>query len=460
MSDTAVHVESISKRYRIGRKQEAYQTLRETIARAVAMPIRSLVSPIRRSSANERHTWALRDVSFDIQRGEVTGIIGRNGAGKTTLLKVLSRITEPTQGSAEVYGRVGSLLEVGAGFHPELTGRENAYLNGVILGMTKKEIDRKFDEIVHFAEVEKFIDTPVKHYSSGMHMRLAFAVAAHLESEILLVDEVLAVGDVLFQKKCLGKMGNVARQGRTVLFVSHNMGAVRSLCTRGLCLDDGRVIYAGPIADCIENYFRTIGAFRSANGDGKAPLGGNSCFGPLSVGGNSDNSIHSADPFELSTTLRIGENVSGFSINCVLEDMHGRRVFRIREDSKSLSQDRRGLAHFAESSEQNVPVPCSAQDRRGLAHFAESSEQNVPVPFSAPMGFGLIAPGCYEVRVWLPPLWLVPGTYSVYFKVKFWGDYGPAKQVSDKFPLDVDGAHSAADAILRPQARWSMQPLS
>jgi lipopolysaccharide transport system ATP-binding protein len=200
----------------------------------------------------------LRDVSFEIQRGEVVGIIGRNGAGKSTLLKILSRITEPTEGYAEIYGRVGSLLEVGTGFHPELTGRENIFLNGAILGMKRGEIESKFDEIVQFAEIEKFIDTPVKHYSSGMYVRLAFSVAAHLEPEILLVDEVLAVGDVAFQRKCLGKMENVASQGRTVLFVSHNMGLVQTLCTHGIFLDGGTVVKEGAIGDTIDTYLGTL----------------------------------------------------------------------------------------------------------------------------------------------------------------------------------------------------------
>jgi lipopolysaccharide transport system ATP-binding protein len=204
------------------------------------------------------HIWALKGVSLGIKRGEVVGIIGRNGAGKTTLLKVLSRITEPTEGWAEIRGRVRSLLEVGTGFHPELTGRENIYLNGAILGMRKGEINRKFDEIVYFAEIEKFIDTPVKRYSSGMYVRLAFAVAAHLEPEILLVDEVLAVGDVAFQKKCLGKMGDVATEGRTVLFVSHNMAAVENLCQKGVLLDGGKVVMQANINSVIQHYLKTI----------------------------------------------------------------------------------------------------------------------------------------------------------------------------------------------------------
>src|SRR5436189_720888 len=201
--------------------------------------------------------WALKDVSFEVKQGEVVGIIRRNGAGKSTLLKILNRITEPTSGGADVYGRVGALLEVGTGFHPELTGRENVFLNGAILGMSRAEIRKKFDEIVAFAEVEKFLDTPVKRYSSGMYVRLAFAVAAHLEPEILIVDEVLAVGDVQFQKKCLGKMGEVAHGGRTVLFVSHNMTAIRALCEHGLLLDDGILVKSGTTEDAIRAYLQS-----------------------------------------------------------------------------------------------------------------------------------------------------------------------------------------------------------
>jgi lipopolysaccharide transport system ATP-binding protein len=239
MSDIAIQIDGLGKQFRIGTRDK-YPTFRAAITNAVLSPIRQL----RRGSAgNTAGTfWALRDVGFNVQRGDVVGIIGRNGAGKSTLLKVLSRITAPTEGSVCIAGRVGSLLEVGTGFHPELTGRENIYLNGAILGMKRGEIARKFDEIVAFSEIEKFLDTPVKHYSSGMYMRLAFAVAAHLEPEILVVDEVLAVGDAEFQKKCLGKMKDVGKSGRTVLFVSHNMNAIEQLCSGIVHLDRGKVV--------------------------------------------------------------------------------------------------------------------------------------------------------------------------------------------------------------------------
>ena len=245
MTDVAIRCEGLAKQYRIG-ERESYKTIRDVITDSFALPFRRLRSALRHSSngsasSEKPNIWALKDVSFEIRRGEVVGIIGRNGAGKSTLLKILSRITEPTRGHADMWGRLGSLLEVGTGFHPELTGRDNIFLNGAILGMRRAEIARKFDEIVAFAEVEKFIDTPVKHYSSGMYMRLAFAVAAHLETEILAVDEVLAVGDAPFQKKCLGKMSEVTSMGRTVLFVSHNMNAIEQLCKRVILLESGIV---------------------------------------------------------------------------------------------------------------------------------------------------------------------------------------------------------------------------
>jgi lipopolysaccharide transport system ATP-binding protein len=245
-----IKVENLSKQYRIGARQESFPTLRDSIANAFRAPL----AKFRRNGESANTIWALKDINFEVAPGEVVGVIGRNGAGKSTLLKILSRITEPTSGRADIYGRVGSLLEVGTGFHHELSGRENIYLNGAILGMKRNEIGRRFDEIVSFAEIENFIDTPVKHYSSGMYMRLAFAVAAHLEPEVLLVDEVLAVGDVGFQKKCLGKMRDVGRQGRTVLLVSHNMGAVLNLCERVILITNGQIQYEGETYEGVNSY--------------------------------------------------------------------------------------------------------------------------------------------------------------------------------------------------------------
>ncbi len=253
MSRPAVRTESLGKLYTLGERQDWYGTLRDRMGGVLASPLRALRGE-RDSSVGAATLWALRDVSFELQQGEVLGIIGRNGAGKSTLLKILSRITRPTAGWAQVRGRVGSLLEVGTGFHPELTGRENVFLNGAILGMPAEHIRRRFDEIVAFAELEQFLDTPVKRYSSGMYMRLAFSVAAHLEPDVLVVDEVLAVGDAAFQKKCLGKMEDVSREGRTVLFVSHNMPSVARLCDRALLLDRGRVVADGPAANVVGQY--------------------------------------------------------------------------------------------------------------------------------------------------------------------------------------------------------------
>ena len=261
MTDLAIRVENLGKQYKIGMAPERYRTLRDGLVQSVTAPFRylssiftrpSLEGPIRR--ANGERFWALHDVSFEVRKGQVLGVIGRNGAGKSTLLKILSRVTEPSSGYAEIHGRVGSLLEVGTGFHPELTGRENIYLNGAILGMKRSEIERKFEEIVAFSEVEKFIDTPVKRYSSGMYLRLAFAVAAHLEPEILVVDEVLAVGDAEFQRKCLGKMSDVAQEGRTVLFVSHNMSAILRLTEETIVLDKGGLVLRAPTTAAVDFY--------------------------------------------------------------------------------------------------------------------------------------------------------------------------------------------------------------
>jgi lipopolysaccharide transport system ATP-binding protein len=254
--DIAIRCENLGKRYQLG-SHEVYKTLRDALSAKLASAFQSGKSPVQNG-----YIWALDDVSLEIEKGEVVGIIGHNGAGKSTLLKILSRITKPTRGSAKINGRVGSLLEVGTGFHPELTGRENIFLNGAILGMRKSEIQRKFDEIVAFAEVEKFIDTPVKRYSSGMYVRLAFGVAVHLETEVLLVDEVLAVGDAQFQKKCFAKINEIRKDGRTILFVSHNMAAVRSICKEAVVLDRGRVVAKGEIDETIDEYLAQVSADR------------------------------------------------------------------------------------------------------------------------------------------------------------------------------------------------------
>ena len=254
---SVINVENLSKKYIIGhQKQERYTTLRDVLTNGAKQLADKLVHPfaVPQNDSTHEEFWALQGVSFDIKQGDRVGIIGRNGAGKSTLLKILSRITEPTSGKVSIKGRVSSLLEVGTGFHPELSGRENIYLNGAILGMSKAEIKKNFAEIVAFAEVEKFLDTPVKRYSSGMYIRLAFAVAAHLEPEILIVDEVLAVGDAQFQKKCLGKMNDVGREGRTILFVSHNVAAIKTLCSTGIVLKKGQLIFQGDVDEAVEQY--------------------------------------------------------------------------------------------------------------------------------------------------------------------------------------------------------------
>ena len=316
MTDIAIRVENLGKRYRIGRR-ERYRTLRDAITETAAAPFRWLTH----GTSEPDYIWALKGFSCEIPRGEVVGIIGCNGAGKSTLLKVLSRITEPTEGYAEIHGRVGSLLEVGTGFHPELTGRENVYLNGTILGMRRAEIAAKFDEIVSFAEIERFLDTPVKHYSSGMYMRLAFAVAAHLDPEILIVDEVLAVGDAQFQKKCLGKMEDVAAAGRTVVFVSHNMNAVQRLCSAAIVLDRGTVVATGTAVECVRRHLRTESQGSGIRKADLSPSPGVKRHGNgaarfesaelLSAAGDPISVVHFGQPVTVRLTVRTTRPLSG-----------------------------------------------------------------------------------------------------------------------------------------------------
>ncbi len=405
MSELAIRAEGLGKEYQIGAQQDGYQTIRENMMRMLKSPFSSATKAFRRSSTNS--FWALKDVSFDIKRGEVVGVIGRNGAGKSTLLKVLSRITEPTKGYADVHGRVGSLLEVGTGFHPELTGRENIFLNGAILGMKRREIERKFDEIVDFAEVENFIETPVKRYSSGMYLRLAFAVAAYLEPEILLVDEVLAVGDAAFQKKCLGRMEDVAGEGRTILFVSHNMGAIRSLCNKGIYLEGGQVADAGDLSQCISRYFQSVGALDSEDNRSESEKLREG-FGRISVSSASGATLDQAQGMTIRSKLKLEKEVNGFSLFCILEDMHGHQLFHLRQESTDLGID---------------------------DHVAGRE---------------------YGIEIKLPPMWLNPGLYSIYFKAIIWGERGGNRYVSDKFPLDIGGACGTTDAVLFPSADWKI----
>ena len=335
---TAVSVQHLSKRYRIGAAQNRfrYGLLRDVLVDVAMTPVRfarALTGKGVRGGSRASYIWALDDVSFELEEGKVLGIVGRNGAGKSTLLKILSRVTEPTKGLVTVRGRVGSLLEVGTGFHPELTGRENIYMNGAVLGMRRAEIDRKFDEIVAFSEVEQFVDTPVKRYSSGMYLRLAFAVAAHLEPEILVVDEVLAVGDAEFQKKCLGKMGDVAQEGRTVLFVSHNMSAILRLTQETIVLKQGRLLMRGPTQEAVDFY---LASGQADSGERKwepeeippsaAP------FKPISLRlkdarGKIVDTIRSTEPATVEWEYRLAAPVTGLRVGMYLSTMRGEYVF-------------------------------------------------------------------------------------------------------------------------------------
>ena len=330
MSDLAIKVEQLGKQYRIGLSPTRYRTLRESLVESINLPAR-----LKRRKNDEElgKIWALRNISFDVQKGKVLGVIGRNGAGKSTLLKILSRVTEPSEGFAEIRGQVGSLLEVGTGFHPELTGRENIFLNGAILGMNKTEIDAKFDQIVSFAEIEQFIDTPVKRYSSGMYLRLAFAVAAHLEPDILVVDEVLAVGDAEFQRRCLGKMSDVAKQGRTVLFVSHNMSAILRLTEEAILLDKGSLVLRAPTQEAVDYYMST----------GYAQTGQRlweadefpehaSPFRPIALrlcdqNGKIIDTVRSTEPITIKVEYQLHSPITGLRVGLYLMTTRGEYVF-------------------------------------------------------------------------------------------------------------------------------------
>jgi lipopolysaccharide transport system ATP-binding protein len=401
--EPAIRVEGLSKSYLIGEKRAWYPTLRDKLAHAVT----SAMTRSPKNGAGRSTMWALKDVSFEVAPGDVLGVIGRNGAGKSTLLKILSRITEPTDGFAEIRGRVGSLLEVGTGFHPELTGRENIYLNGAILGMRRKEVERQFDAIVSFAEVDRFIDTPVKHYSSGMYLRLAFAVAAHLEPEILLVDEVLAVGDAAFQKKCLGRMEDVANRGKTVLLVSHNMAAIQALCRSCLVIDQGRLAYQGDVVTAIEHYHRAIAA---------APEVGTAhhdvAFMDLSVNGSTGLAgmrVACDDPIRFEFSLAIRVPFSGFRLFAILQNAEGQALMHARVDARELPQ--------------------------------------------------ITEPGTYRVSLDVPPLWLRTGVYSLHAKLICDGLGFAARYVSDRLALAVDGPSDpgAIAGVLTPDVKWNVR---
>jgi lipopolysaccharide transport system ATP-binding protein len=463
MSDYIIKVENLGKRYRIHHgERERYTALRDVLARGAAAPLRwlrrqhgawsdkhgaesngngtnpqsapsvgsSLPAPGSLLPACEEF-WALRGVSFEVKQGEVLGIIGRNGAGKSTLLKILSRITEPTEGRVRIRGRVASLLEVGTGFHPELTGRENIYLNGAILGMRKVEIQRKFDEIVAFAEVEKFLDTPVKRYSSGMYVRLAFAVAAHLEPEILIVDEVLAVGDGEFQKKCLGKMKDVAGHGRTVLFVSHNMPAVSSLCSRAILVDAGRVRVSGAPADVVLRYYSTdqespaMVDFTKVN----RPIGDS--FGQLLSG-----AVRNA----------IGDICSDFSLDEPVTIEMRFRILVERESGKFFPYP---SLHFYSSGGECVFYTSPPNSQNGPLH-----------------------PGDYVAICHVPAQLLNTGSYFVGFglahcdngvHVNFYEANAVSFHVSEDMEQTIDrrnGYSGTIPGLLRPVLNWSITPKS
>jgi lipopolysaccharide transport system ATP-binding protein len=330
----AIRVENLSKCYQIGASAGGYRTLRESIVDAVQLPYRRLrrwlSGPAPEETALTTH-WALRDVSFEVQPGEIIGIIGPNGAGKSTLLKILSRITEPTSGRAELRGRVNSLLEVGTGFHSELTGRENIYMNGAILGMTRREIDRKFDDIVAFSEIGKFLDTPAKRYSSGMYIRLAFAVAAHLDAELLVVDEVLAVGDSSFQKKCLDRIRSLGQSGATVLFVSHNMGTVASLCHRALILEHGSMVGEGPAREQVSRYLSTLRERTGTDLAERTDRTGNGAARVVAIRlldgrGQPCDSVLAGEPLTIRFVYRAPGPLPSVEIFAWLNDDHGNRV--------------------------------------------------------------------------------------------------------------------------------------
>jgi lipopolysaccharide transport system ATP-binding protein len=418
MSNYAIEAEGIGKRYVIGTAAERHDTLVNVIAHAAKSPLRAL----RRRELDETNSfWALRDVSFALKQGEVLGVVGRNGAGKSTLLKVLSRITEPTRGRAQIRGRVGALLEVGTGFHPELTGRENVFLNGSILGMDMDVIKRRFDEIVEFSGVGKFIDTPVKRYSSGMYLRLAFAVAAHLEPDILIVDEVLAVGDAQFQKKCLGQLAEVTSHGRTVLFVSHNMAAVQSLCTRAILLKGGTLVQDGTPREIVHSYL-AAGAeqmeTREWEGD-DAPGGAEFRLRRLRVVQNGEAlaRVDMSEPFAVELTYDIHESMRDFNIDVVLETAHGDPVLHSR---MLLSEDE----------------------------------------------LGTVAPGRYVTRATLPADTLMAGTYWITISANITGaqlltavEHVLSFDVEQTDPRMSRVPEGAWRSVLSPRAvRWSSTP--
>ena len=413
MTTPAIRVNGIGKRFLIGARLKQADTLGETVALAAARQMGRLrgffASGPRHAGRGDEEFWALREVSFEVRPGQVLGIIGRNGSGKSTLLKILSRITPPTEGTATIEGRIGSLLEIGTGFHSELTGRENAFLSGTILGMKRQEINARFDEIVAFSGVEQFIDTPVKHYSSGMYLRLAFAVAAHLRTEILLIDEVLAVGDAAFQKKCIDKMSDVAREGRTVLFVSHNLGAVSRLCEAGLLLEAGRVAAEGSVGDVVAAYGRLV-----TERDGEA-------------------AATARDRIEV-WALQVTPAGPSLAPSSPL-------TFRFRIAIRT--------AYW------NVFVQLGIATHTGMSLVLDAADSDrLPE---------LRRPGHYEVEVALPALWLRPQGYTSRIKVIAHPESGPTERFfSEWLDVAVEGGReieSVSDRVLAPRSDWRVRAL-
>lgn len=430
MSKPAIIVQGLGKQYRLGQKPASYGTLRDTITGIVTERFRHIRQLLGRNvgdSFQNEWMWALKDVSFKIDRGEVVGIIGRNGAGKSTLLKILSQITEPSTGGVDLHGRVGSLLEVGTGFHPELTGRENIYLNGSILGMSRSDIDRQFDAIVAFAEIERFIDTPVKHYSSGMYLRLGFAVAAHLQPDILVVDEVLAVGDARFQQKCLAKMHEVGNQGRTVLFVSHNMPAITRICPRTILLNEGTVMADGPSPEVIGKYLVTgegTTAARYWNNSQKTPGGE---VGRL-----------------LGVWVRAGDGQTIESFN-ITETIGITMEYELTESGKVV-----------------LPV-CQLSNEEGVRIFSCTDVD--------PAWRGRARPaGVYRTTTWIPGNFLNEGRHFVsvaLFALKprilqFWEREAVGFQVVDTLdPASARGEWTGPlDGVIRPLLNWQNESMS
>lgn len=404
MTYTAIKAESLAKKYKIGTAAPRYKTLGESMS---AIFGGNNFEKLGRK-VKEDTFWALKDVSFEVKQGETVGIIGHNGAGKSTLLKVLSRITEPSAGMIDIYGRIGSLLEVGTGFHLELSGRENIYLSGAIMGMKRSDIARRFDEIVSFAAVEKFVDTPVKHYSSGMHLRLAFAVAAHLEPDILLVDEVLAVGDMDFQKKCLNKMETVATEGRTVLFVSHNMGSIKELCQTALVLKNGAVDFHGAVVPGIRHYSRNILNLENAGARENQRTG----WRRMAINDETtDCRIYNNDGFEIKADLMLADDISQVVVHCIMENSEGAQI---------------------------------------VHNYIRLSD----------LGVYNLSAGIHCVKARLPPIYLKPGVYTVYLKLI--GETANLKQIrqlSERFVLDVTDQTNLFTgkvyAAVLPPVEWS-----